>query len=117
VDGKLLGPIEVFRALPDAEQDEMTAYTTEVCPNCGNLRSVCSNPETPWYPQQSTCYASAARDRVWRAIHDKHKQPKGMAEHFADGKVVWMSQHDLTPDDTFDGALSLSPQQADSDLR
>ena len=32
-----------FRALPDDEQDEMTFYVTELCPDCGNLRSVCSD--------------------------------------------------------------------------
>lgn len=90
----------------------MTDYVTEVCRDCGNLRSVCSDPDIPWYPQQTTCYASAARERVMRAISDRHKQPKGMDEHYTDGKSVWMSAHDLTPADDFGGALSVTPTPA-----
>lgn len=103
MDGELLGPIEVFRALPEAEQDKMTAYVTELCPNCGNLRSVCSDPTVSWYPQRSVCYASAVRDVAWRKVHKKHPgpEPKSGELHETDGMVVWASQHDLTPDDHF----------------
>lgn len=91
----------------------MTFHLTELCPDCGNLRTVCSNPESPQFPQRSICYASAARTRIWRLIQDKHgsPDPKSKADHFTDGLSVWTSPYDLTPDDTFEGALGVLPAQ------
>lgn len=82
----------------------MIAYVREVCPSCGNLRSVCSDPATDWYPQRSTCYATAAREVTLRRLQKKHaKQPlhESMDLHPLDGLHVWVATEDLTPDDDF----------------
>lgn len=89
----------------------MTAYVTEVCPSCGNLRSVCSDPTVPWYPQRSVCYASAAREQVWRMTRDRygHPEPTQKTAHKTDGLVWLTTQHDLTPQDDFFGEGSYVP--------
>ena len=90
-----------FRDLSDDEQDEMTAYMTDVCPSCGNLRSVCSDPERAWYPQREMCYASAATELTRRRLAKRYEdKPPGTADlHDTDGMRLWSSQEDLTPDD------------------
>lgn len=83
----------------------MTFYVTEVCRDCGNLKAVCSDPTTLFYPQRSYCYASAGRDQTWRRTFKAYEHPKPDSEspHITDGLSWWMSQHDLTPDDDFFG--------------
>lgn len=97
----------------------MTFYLTEVCSECGNLKSVCSDPTIPWYPQRSYCYASAAREQEWRQTRKvfKHPEPTDDAPHITDGLVWWVSQSDLTPGDDFYGRASLvgGPQQPDGE--
>lgn len=87
----------------------MTFFVTEVCRECGNLRSVCSDPLLPWYPQRSYCYASAARDQTWRRTREvfDHPKPTDPSPHITDGLSWGMSRHDLTPDDDFFGEASL----------
>lgn len=94
---------EEFRALPEDQQDEMTEYVFEVCPDCGNLRSVCSNPEETIYPQRSYCYPSAVKAATWRRIEALYSppDPKSGELHFVDGLKVGTSMYDLTPDDGF----------------
>jgi hypothetical protein len=88
--------------LPEDDQAEMIAYVTEICKTCGNLRSVCSDPDLALYPQRSMCYSSAARELTVRRLREKHKAEPGTAElHPLDGLSVWMSPEDLTPDDDF----------------
>lgn len=74
-----------------------------LCPNCGNLRSVCSDPDTDWYPQRLWCGATATRDMVTRRWHDKHREAKPDSLGFlpTDGAMFWASTEDLTPDDEF----------------
>lgn len=80
----------------------MTAFMVEVCPSCGNLRSVCSDPERSWYPQREMCYASAALEVTQRRLVAKHeKKKRGSDLHPLDGMRVWISEDDLTPDDDF----------------
>lgn len=87
----------------------MTFYVTEVCPSCGNLRSVCSDEDLSdqWFPQRSVCYATAAKEAAWRAVRAKHKESDRDASgpHILDGWGIWASQFDLTPADDFEGAL------------
>jgi hypothetical protein len=91
-----------FRALPDEDRDLMLAEKELVCPSCGNLRSLCSDPNVPWYPQRSTCYATASLEVVRRRLRKKHeKDEPGSKLHPLDGMGVWVSQFDLTPDDDF----------------
>lgn len=79
----------------------MIAYVTEICPSCGNLRSVCSDPEQPFYPQRQVCYATAVKQVTVRKLQKRHKQEPGEQLHPLDGVGVWASPHDLTPDDDF----------------
>ncbi|MFT3871064.1 MAG: hypothetical protein QM714_00225 [Nocardioides sp.] len=93
--------IEEWEALPDEKRDELLEYERQICPRCGNLRSVCSNPDVPWYPQRSMCYATGARELTLRRLHKKHKDPGTDAMAPTDGMTVWMSRDDLSPDDEF----------------
>ena len=63
----------------------MMAYVTEICPQCGNLRSVCSDPEQPWYPHLSRCYATADQEVLVRRLQAKHKEEPGSERHPLDG--------------------------------
>lgn len=74
-----------------------------VCPHCGNLRSVCSDPDVPWYPQRSVCYATAARELTGRRVRERYKSKPGTEVlHPTDGVSIWMAQDDLgTADDFF----------------
>lgn len=49
------------------------------------------------------CYATADRDLVLRRLQKKHEkeQPGTKGHHPFDGMSVWVSPHDLTPDDDF----------------
>lgn len=93
----------------------MMFYLTDVCRECGNLKSVCSDPTVQYYPQRSYCYASAAREQIWRRTRKAYKHPDADAAepHITDGLAWWMSLHDLTPDDDFFGEAALTgrPQQ------
>lgn len=91
-----------WRELPEVDRDLMLAESELVCPNCGNLRSVCSDPDIPWYPQRSECYASAAKDLTWRRLRKRYQQEPDVSRlHPLDGVNVWMSEHDFAPDETF----------------
>lgn len=91
-----------FRALSEDDQAEMIAYVTEVCPSCGNLRSVCSNPEQSFYPQRRMCYSTAVRELTARRLRAKHKSDPGTDDlHALDGMAVWIATEDLTPEDDF----------------
>lgn len=80
----------------------MLAEHDLVCPNCGNLRSVCSDPTRDWYPQRSMCYATASREVVLRRLQKKHEKTEpGLTLHPLDGMSVWVAQDDLTPNDDF----------------
>lgn len=81
----------------------MTAFVTEVCGECGNLKSVCSDPDVRAYPQRSYCYFSAGVAQTWRrtwAMYD-HPDPKSERPHETDGLKWWLALEDLTPEDNF----------------
>lgn len=81
----------------------MWEYEQAVCPQCGNLRAVCEDPNTGWYPQRSVCYSSAAAEVANRKWHKKNENAKPDPAGYlpTDGTVVWASAEDLTPDDNF----------------
>lgn len=94
--------LQAWRDLPDADRDLLLEHERLVCRSCGNLRSVCSNPDVAWYPQRTMCYATAAREVTTRRLTEKHKGRKPGADlHPLDGMAVWVSDVDLTPDDDF----------------
>lgn len=93
---------------------ELWVYEKSLCPHCGNLRAVCSDPGGEdgrgFYPQRTICYASRAQtaaQRAFAARHDKAAEPSKVTGWLtpSDGWTVWASTEDLTPDDDFDGAL------------
>jgi len=80
----------------------MIAEDELVCPSCGSLKSVCSDPEQGWYPQRDFCSNAATYEATMRKLRHKHKDNEaGPSPHPLDGVTVWMSTQDLTPDDTF----------------
>ena len=81
----------------------MTAFVTDVCPDCGNLVSVCSSEDFTGYPQRRMCYSTASLQLTRRRLQKKYakKQPGTDGLHPTDGMSVWISTDDLTPDDDF----------------
>lgn len=75
----------------------MLAGHALICPQCGNLRSVCSNPDIDWHPQESYCYSTAAVQWRWRKLHEEYPAEAKVAtgEHPLDGLNVWASDLDL----------------------
>jgi seryl-tRNA synthetase len=64
-----------------------------VCGKCGNLRSVCSDPEVDWHPHIDTCYASATTEWGARRLQDRYKaDAEDGALHPLDGVVIYPSQ-------------------------
>lgn len=96
------GSVTVTRDSPwdDDEREMQHALDELVCPSCGNLRSVCSDPEVAWFPQRTVCNATAAREIVQRRLRMGH-DAAGWGPHPTDGVGVWVSQYDLSPDDDF----------------
>jgi hypothetical protein len=70
-------------------------HDATVCPRCGNLRSVCSDPAIDWHPRESTCYATATIEWGLRRLEEKRKDEPlaGAALHSMDGASVWVSEH------------------------
>jgi len=79
----------------------MIAEDELVCPSCGNLRSICSDSQVDWYPQKSTCWASAGQAVTDRQLDEKYGRERTAKPHALDGVSVWVSDQDLTPDDPF----------------
>lgn len=80
----------------------MTAYVRDICPQCGNLKSVCSDPDRPVYPQRTMCYVSAVKELTVRRVQKKYTQEPGIdGLHPTDGMSVWASPEDYSPDDEF----------------
>lgn len=50
-------------------------YERDVC-SCGNLRSVCSDPDVDWHPRTSVCYATAAIEWGRRRLDEKWANKK-----------------------------------------
>lgn len=83
---------------------DLAEYQAAVCPHCGNLRVLCSDPNgvdgKGFYPQLEECWVSAARERAQRKFDELHK---GKKPDFAgylpgDGVSIWASPFDLTPE-------------------
>lgn len=82
-------------------QVEIIEYETSLCPQCGNLRSVCSREESEWYPNEIHCYATADTEVYLRQLRKQHKEP-GEGRHHLDGLRVFVS--DTDPDELGPGA-------------
>lgn len=76
------------------------AHKTLVCPSCGNLRSVCSDPTRDWHPNTTTCWATATLEWGQRVVSERHKdKPLDGAElHPLDGVRMYVTE-DAPEDD------------------
>lgn len=85
--------------------DALHEYEDALCPQCNQLRSICEDPNTDFYPQLHTCWASAAVTVSTRRFHKRHDKAKPDKAGYlpTDGRLVWISTEDLTPDDNFLG--------------
>jgi hypothetical protein len=83
--------------------EQLDEYRGALCRSCGNLKSVCSDPTTPWYPQRTVCWSKATTENISRRWTKKHEKAKPDALGFlpTDGTSLWVSTHDLTSDDHF----------------
>jgi len=91
-----------WRDLDESDRDLILAESALVCPSCGNLKSVCSQPGLTLYPQRDECYVTAARALAVRRIHQKYdEEPDTTGLHPIDGVSVWMAETDLNPGDRF----------------
>jgi hypothetical protein len=81
----------------------LAEYEDALCPQCGQLRSICEDPEIGWYPQRHICWATTAREAATRRWAKKHEkaEPDSVGALPTDGTIVWVSDEDLTPDDNF----------------
>lgn len=75
----------------------------ERCPDCGQPREVCGNPDVDYFPHRTICWATAARRvalRRWE-VRTKDARPDAAGYLPDDGVTVWVSRHDHAPDDDF----------------
>lgn len=81
----------------------LAEYEAALCPQCGELRSICEDPEQEWYPQRMVCWSSAARSVATRRFDKLHEndKPDAAGNLATDGTVVWVASEDLSPDDDF----------------
>lgn len=106
VDGNVVGTVTHDPRFDDAEREAWIAkweFDQETCPDCGQQRSVCSDPAADYYPQRRICWASAASEvvhRHWSKLHDDDK-PDSAGYLPADGVSLWVSPYDLSPGDDF----------------
>lgn len=86
------------------------------CAQCGNSETDCRELDHQWFPQREVCSATmslAAAQRRYDKLHKDRPFHDGTfadwAEspsqshpyHYLDGVRIWVSKHDLTPDDNF----------------
>jgi hypothetical protein len=104
----LTGVTIVRRDSPWDEDSRETAYALwtderERCPDCGQPRDVCSDPNVDYYAQKAICWATAARKVNLRRWEKKTEDARPDAAGYLpdDGATVWVSRIDLTPDEDF----------------
>lgn len=76
--------------MPSDDRDLLLAHHELVCPRCGNLRSVCSDPSVDWHPHSVVCWPSATAEWGLRRLQRIHKSVKadGDGLHPLDGVRV-----------------------------
>jgi hypothetical protein len=88
--------LDEWRNLPDEDRDLLLAEHELICPQCGNLRSDCSDPERDWFPQESVCWATATLQSGKRDLAEFYADEKPQTGHLhpLDGVTVWASDVD-----------------------
>lgn len=72
-----------------------------MCTRCGNLRSVCSDPNLDWHAHTSTCWPSATVDWTLRRMRDRDSRATHVGDHAlreTDGVTVFASQVEAEDD-------------------
>lgn len=91
----------------------------EECPKCGAPRSMCSDPETVWYPQRRVCRSAMETAAAQRLYDQIHSEETGRVFHdgtftewapraspftpfrYDDGVSIHSTPVDLAPTDQF----------------
>jgi hypothetical protein len=88
--------------LTDEQRELLMAHDALVCRKCGNLQSVCSNPDLDWHPHTNICYPTATAEwgvRRLQAKHEKKDHNDQAGLHPLDGVSVFTSQFAPAPED------------------
>lgn len=102
--------VETEPEFDDAEREAWEAlaeWRAAICPHCGNLRVICSNPEgidgSGVYPQLDYCWITAAVDKSTRRFHKLHAKAEPDAAGYlpTDGALISASLTNDSPDDDF----------------
>ncbi|VXC08880.1 hypothetical protein [Aeromicrobium sp. 9AM] len=95
----------------------LAEYEAALCPQCGQLRSICSDPATVFHPRLHTCFLTSAQqmhERRWRRKYEK-TEPDRDGWLPTDGSFVWVSDDPGEPDENpfsgDDDPLSALPSQ------
>lgn len=83
-----------WAVLSDRARDLIVEYEQQVCPLCGNLRSVCRDEDREWHPRTSVCWPTAVREWSLRLLAEKYKDVNRLAwkTHPMDGLTTWASE-------------------------
>lgn len=75
------------------EREEWLAHFALICPDCGNLRSECSDPSIEWHPRVGRCNATGTTQWANRKLAEKYKDAKHDDATLSplDGAGVWVS--------------------------
>jgi hypothetical protein len=110
--------VEVERESDWDDDDRAAAYALhldglEKCHQCGNPRSVCSDPNREWHANRDICFATLAlaeANRLYEAKHAENPYHDGTFKHWAprqapgwfkydQGVHIWISPEEIRPDD------------------
>jgi hypothetical protein len=90
----------------------------------------CEDIDGDWFPQRDICWSTAAAQvaqRKYDKLHEQRPWHDGTETvwnekyslltpfHYRDGTSLWVSKHDLTPDDMFLGDQGLVAEQDEQD--
>lgn len=119
---------DAFYRLPEVEQAaQIGEWEREqgVCPTHGGAREDCADPERPWFPQRTVCYAAmerAAAEWKYAELHKVEPYHDGSFRRWSrertdshpygahDGVTIWVADVDLAPHDHFLGGRHACPE-------
>lgn len=80
--------------------EALDEWESALCPQCKQLRSICEDPNATQYPQLYICWATAAQQVATRMFTKKHEKatPDGSGYLPTDGRMIWTTSEDLTPE-------------------
>lgn len=95
--------------------DALAEYEAALCPQCGDLRSLCEGPTPAYHPQLHVCYKTAATEVYTRRWHKKYEGVKPDKDGWkpTDGGFIWVTDDPDMEDNPF--APSISTPETDAD--